>query len=126
MKVVPRTHHNGYSDYADLNERAVFGNEIKAGTFDEGRAVSCILAPNHASLHHAKLIHGSKANTSTRRRCGYTMRYISAAAKHHNRDGIFQVYQARGRNVAGNVVSDPTQRNHAWVEKFGWHPPKGH
>jgi len=126
MKVVPRTHHHGYSEYADLNERAVFGNEIKAGTFDAKRAVSCIRAPNHASLHHAKLIHGSNANTSARRRCGYTMRYISAAAKCARRDGIFQVYQARGRNLAGNVLSDPTKPNRAWIEKHGMKPPKGH
>jgi hypothetical protein len=128
MNVVPRTHHHGYSEYADLSERAVFHNEIKAGTFDASKAVPCVRAPNHASLHHAKLIHGSGTNTSTRRRCGYTMRYIRADAKflRGQDDDLFAVYQARGRNLAGNRLGDPTKPHRPWVEKFGKNPPKGH
>lgn len=129
MQVVPRTHLGGYSEYAQLSERAVFATEIKAGTFDPSRAVPCILRAGEASLHHAKAIHGSTANTSDRRRCGYTMRFISAAARFdqaRNNDGIFQIYQARGRNIAGNRLADPTRVNQAWIERFGVNPPKGH
>ena len=129
MHVVPRTHGHGYSEYADLSEKAVFGNEIKSGTFDAASAVPCILPAGTCSLHHAKAIHGSAANTSTRRRCGYTMRFISAAARFdasRNADGIFQIYQARGRNLAGNTLSDPRKPNQAWIDRFGVKPPKGH
>lgn len=129
MHVVPRTHHGGYSEYGSLSERAVFASEIKAGTFDASRAVPCILPPNHASLHHAKAIHGSAANTSQRRRCGYTMRFISAAARFdaaRNNDGLFQIYLARGRDRAGNAYADPTRPNRRWIDRFGWDPPKGH
>jgi ectoine hydroxylase-related dioxygenase (phytanoyl-CoA dioxygenase family) len=129
MQVVPRTHHAGYSDYAEISERAVFNVEIKAGTFDPAKAVPCILAPNHASLHHAKLIHGSTANTSTRRRCGYTMRYISTASRfeaQRNNDGRFQIYLARGVDRAGNTYADPTRPNQRWIDHFGVHPPRGH
>lgn len=129
MRVVPRTHHGGYSDYAALDERAVFASEIRAGTFDPARAVACVLPPNHASLHHAKAIHGSAANAGPRRRCGYTMRFISAAARFapaRDRDGPFQIYLARGRDRAGNAYADPAQPNRRWIERFGWAPPSGH
>ena len=39
--------------------------EIRKGQFDESKAVPLILKQGEASLHHAKLIHGSPANTST-------------------------------------------------------------
>jgi ectoine hydroxylase-related dioxygenase (phytanoyl-CoA dioxygenase family) len=129
MHVVPRTHHDGYSEYADLSEKAVFHNEIKAGTFDAAKAVPCILQPNQASLHHAKAIHGSAANTSSRRRCGYTMRYISAKARFNaERDPAnrFQIYLARGQDRAGNTYADPAKANQRWIDHYGVNPPKGH
>lgn len=129
MHVVPRTHHGGYSEYGQLDERAVFSTEIKAGTFDASMAVACELQPNHCSLHHAKLIHGSAANGSPHRRCGYTMRYIRADARfaaERNHDGLFQIYQARGRNLAGNRLADPALPNAAYIARYGTSPPKGH
>lgn len=128
MQVVPRSHRGGYSDYGQLAERAVFTSEIKAGSFDPTTAVPCVLRAGECSLHHAKAIHGSAANASARRRCGYTMRYISAAARFDaakNCD-VFQIYQARGRNLAGNVLADPGQPNAGWIRRFGSKPPKGH
>ena len=113
MRVIPGTHlgKGGYSDYAAVPdpERAVFGNEIKSSCFDAKRAVTLDLAPNQASLHHAKLMHGSQANTSARRRCGYTMRYVSTRSRFdHERFGAgHQIYLARGRDHAGNVYADP-------------------
>jgi hypothetical protein len=61
MRVVPRTHGGGYSEYEPVRdaETSVFHAEIKAGKFDESTAVDCVLEPNHCSIHHAKLIHGS-------------------------------------------------------------------
>ena len=110
MNVVPRTHNNGYSEYepADLNTN-VFWIQIKKGQFDESTVVPLELEPNQASLHNARLIHGSDPNHSTLRRCGYTMRFISTRTKfnqgkwpHHG------IYLARGRDHAGNTYADPT------------------
>lgn len=127
MKVIPKSHLNGYSEYVNLeNEQAVFSTEIKLGTFDENTAVPCILKQNQASLHHAKTIHGSTSNISNRRRCGYTMRYISAKAKRTYTSSTFQIYQARGKNIAQNILSDPTEINKKWVDQFGVNAPKGH
>jgi hypothetical protein len=134
MRVVPRTHRNDIKVYegfsASPGERTLFGEEINAGTFDESQVVPCILRAGQASLHHNKLIHGSLANTSPRRRCGYAIRYISAAAKFdpaavaarvdpERLSRCYQIYQARGCNVAGNELADPSSVNQAWIDRFG-------
>lgn len=135
MRVIPGTHRSGAAGFSDYDDVAnaddnVFATEIRAGQFDESKAVDCILDPNHASLHDGRLIHGSNANTGQVRRCGFTMRFISTAVKHHPdaqaKHGGFQIYLARGKDRAGNTYGDPTKPNIAWLEahKEGW--PAGH
>lgn len=121
MRVIPRTHHNGYSQYDPVADPSaqVFGTEVKPGQFDPATAVDCILAPNECSLHHAKLIHGSDPNTSSIRRCGYTMRYVPMTSR-LNLAGdpwrrAFKIYKARGQDRAGNNYGDPTRVNVDWV-----------
>jgi len=134
MRVIPGTHNSGaagFSDYEPVADakKEVFETEIKKGTYDEAQAVDCVLEAGQASLHDGRIIHGSNANTSDMRRCGYTMRYISAATRSVNRpdshDG-FQIYLARGKDRAGNAYGDPTKPNARWLEahKDGW--PAGH
>ena len=121
MRVIPRTHHHGYSEYEPVAnpDKQVFHIEIKAGQVDESRAVDMVLAPNQCSIHHAKTIHGSNANTGTQRRCGYTMRYVPASSrfKPEMREQVpaFQIYLARGHDRAGNHYGDPSRINDAWV-----------
>ena len=113
MRVIPRTHHNGYSEYVTSSdqESTVFGNEIVGEQVDESKAVDCILAPNQCSLHHAKLVHGSEANTSDTRRCGYTMRYFSTSARFSEErlHAGHRIFLARGRDRAGNGYGDPRE-----------------
>jgi len=48
------------------------------------------------------------------------MRYMPASVKHAQTGGHsdgFVVYQARGKNVAGNELGDPTKINEGWLEK---------
>src|SRR4051812_38083488 len=72
MRVIPRTQTGGYSDYEDVDpNKNVFATEIKKHQFDPGKAVALELQPNQASLHDGRLMHGSDANTSDIRRCGY-------------------------------------------------------
>ena len=128
MRVIPRTQHNGFSQYEAVANpgQQVFGTEIKAGQFDETTAVDCILPSNHCSLHDGRLIHGSAANTGTQRRCGYTMRYMPTTVKHLGGDGNFQIYLARGRDRAGNKYGDPAKVNRAWVEAQAGGQAAGH
>jgi len=111
MYVIPRTHDNGFSDYHPVDPAThVFDTEITKQQRDESRAVPCILQPNQASLHDARLMHGSPPNRSTLRRCGYTMRYMPTSVKfggEGNWGNVHQIYLARGRDIAGNTYADP-------------------
>ncbi len=112
MRVIPRSHDNGFSEYEDIDfSKNVFATQIKSDQFDESTAVDFEIKAGECHMHHGRLIHGSNANTSDRRRCGYTMRYMPASVKfnkeaHPNQE----VYLARGENIAGNVIGDPTRR----------------
>ncbi len=109
MYVIPQTHDNGYSDYDPVDIRThVFDNEIKPELRDDDKAVACILEPNEASVHHAKLMHGSPPNQSALRRCGYTMRYMPASVNVAP-DSHHQIYMARGRDLVGNEYADPNR-----------------
>ncbi|MDZ4742843.1 MAG: phytanoyl-CoA dioxygenase family protein [Verrucomicrobiota bacterium] len=112
MYLVPGSHNNGFSTYEDVpdKETSVFPNEIVKPQRFEEKAIPCILKPNQASLHHAKIIHGGPANKSQKRRCGYTMRYMSAACKFDSdKYSNHKIYLARGRNLANNLLGDPTK-----------------
>jgi len=109
MKVIPRML-EGYSETVPVDLATnVFASEIKRHLFDATKAVSCVLQPNHASLHDGRLIHGSEPNLSNKRRCGYTMRYMSTRVRlNHEKVGSWhQIYLARGQDHAGNVYADP-------------------
>jgi ectoine hydroxylase-related dioxygenase (phytanoyl-CoA dioxygenase family) len=114
MYVIPRTHREGqqgFSDYEPVDTtKNVFANEIIQPHRDQSKAVPCELTPNHASLHDSRLIHGSAANTSNLRRCGYTMRFMSSRLKlTETARAYHQIYLARGRDLAGQAYADPTQ-----------------
>lgn len=113
MRVIPRTHDFGFSQYNDVDlKENIFPVQIQKQEFDEARAVDMRLKAGEAHFHHAKLIHGSNANNSNRRRCGYTMRYMSSAVKfvgQDNSDLKQNIYLARGKDLAGNRYADPTR-----------------
>jgi len=114
MQVIPRTHDNGFSDYDPVDPtKNVFATEIRKSQRDDSKAVAIELEAGQASLHDGRLMHGSEPNTSELRRCGYTMRYISARTRfNREKHNYHQIYLARGRDRAGNVYGDPTQANH--------------
>ncbi|MBL4576254.1 MAG: phytanoyl-CoA dioxygenase family protein [Opitutaceae bacterium] len=116
MHVKPRTHRlgqKGFSNYESVDgTKNVFETEIVNPDREPFEELPCILQPNHASVHDGRLMHGSAANTSDLRRCGYTMRYMSSACsltpahrEHH------QLYLARGRDLAHQPqnYADPTR-----------------
>ena len=111
LRVIPGTHAGGFSAYDPVDPLVnVFPTEIRRGHYDARRAITCVLDPGQASLHHAKLMHGSEANRSQRRRCGFTMRYVSTAVPFdHAGWPSHNLYLARGRNIAGNRYADPTR-----------------
>jgi hypothetical protein len=126
MKVIPRTHDNGYSDYEPVDTaKNVFPTEIKKHQRDDSKAKYIELQPNHASLHDGKLMHGSDPNNSDIRRCGYTMRYIPTHVKLNMEKfaGTHHFYLLRGKDRGGNVYGDPSK---SYDSMMAYRDEKGH
>ncbi len=125
MYVIPRTHDKGFSEYYNVDpNKNVFMTEIRKGEFDESKKVALVLKENEASLHHAKLIHGSPSNTSSRRRTGYTMRYVASSTR-LTPDNLarHQLYHARGRDHGVNHYGHPDR---TYPELMAGRSIKGH
>ncbi|NJK87188.1 MAG: phytanoyl-CoA dioxygenase family protein [Bacteroidales bacterium] len=79
MGVIPKSHHNGFSQYEKVDSQAnTFTEEIVASQVNVEKVVWFELNKGECSLHDARIIHGANANTSAKRRCGYTMRYFQS------------------------------------------------
>jgi ectoine hydroxylase-related dioxygenase (phytanoyl-CoA dioxygenase family) len=81
LRVIPGTH---AEDLHEVRERhgdaAVFDVET-AAPVDESKAVDLVLKPGDVEVHHPNIMHGSNPNTSTKRRCGLTIRYIPTTTR---------------------------------------------
>lgn len=77
MRVWPASHHRAltHADTGD-NHAMIPGREEVVVAVEEAEAVDIVLAPGEMSLHDALLVHGSRPNGSTLRRCGFAIRYI--------------------------------------------------
>lgn len=114
MYVIPRSHNTGkmgFSDYEDVDTtKSVFDTEIVKSDRRDELAVPCELQPNHCSLHDARTQHGSAANTSDLRRCGWTLRFIPATSRLNPDYADRQLlYHARGKNTLGQELADPSK-----------------
>lgn len=106
MRVIPATHRDEDGEYIPIDAAAnTFARELT--NVDESRAVYFELEPNECSLHDSRLVHGAKANTSDRRRTGYTMRYFSQQMKlnpDHPGNAKHKLWHCRGANPHDNPV----------------------
>lgn len=122
MYVIPRSHNTGrkgFSDYEEVDtSKSVFGTEIIPTQRKDQLAVPCELQPNHCSLHDARTQHGSPPNTSTKRRCGWTLRFIPATTRLNPQFVDKQLmYLARGKNVLNQSLADPAMDYSDVLEK---------
>ncbi|HEX6721769.1 MAG TPA: phytanoyl-CoA dioxygenase family protein, partial [Burkholderiaceae bacterium] len=82
LRVIPRSHRDRvlhphlHEDRSDLT----LNQRMADGTFDEADAIDLELEPGQMSLHDVYMIHGARANTSTRRRTGVALRYMPATS----------------------------------------------
>lgn len=108
VQVMPGSHleaQAGHRDTFHKDNMLSRGQELDR-ELDEEKAVNFILAPGEISLHHIKLIHGSKANESNQPRIGVAIRYMSAnVLKMGARESALLV---RGRDRHGYFL--PEQR----------------
>ena len=83
MRVIPGTHTLGPLEHVrETNpEGKVLDRGLKPEHVDESRAVNIELRPGDCSFHAPYLIHGSTPNTSPKRRCGYTQRFMPPETK---------------------------------------------
>lgn len=104
MRVIPGSHHDRLLGYEELQRRTDIPNALDSGMdpelVDESQAVDIILNAGDVSIHHPKIIHGSKPNNSPRWRRGLTIRYIptSTQVTKPNWPGAFLL---RGQAVPG-------------------------
>lgn len=101
MEVIPGTHLMDQIPHRDTfakNNLLTRGQEI-AVEVDEAQAVPIELQPGEMSLHHVRIIHGSKPNLSPRRRIGFAIRYIPTSVR-----------QLQGRDSATLVRGEDAYR----------------
>ncbi|WP_086824710.1 phytanoyl-CoA dioxygenase family protein [Allokutzneria sp. NRRL B-24872] len=81
LRVIPGSHRTAIGA---TRERTDVDNVLGAETtvaVDESRAVDLVLSPGDVEAHHPNIVHGSNANTSPKRRCGLTIRYIPTSTR---------------------------------------------
>jgi phytanoyl-CoA hydroxylase len=81
MRVIPGSHRGQLHKVRQRDDLPnVLGSESDTEV-DEADAVDLILAPGDVEVHHPGIMHASDANTSPKRRCGLTIRYIPTSTK---------------------------------------------
>jgi non-haem Fe2+, alpha-ketoglutarate-dependent halogenase len=108
MRVVPGSHLRDQLPHADT---FADGNMLSRGQevavdVDERDALDVILEPGEMSLHHVRIIHGSKANMGAQPRIGFTVRYIPTRVRQTSgvQDSATLV---RGTDVYRHFESEP-------------------
>jgi ectoine hydroxylase-related dioxygenase (phytanoyl-CoA dioxygenase family) len=83
LRVIPRSHRDRVLHPHLHEERTdlTLNQHMADGTFDEADAVDLELEPGQMSLHDVYMIHGARANTSTKRRTGVALRYMPATSR---------------------------------------------
>jgi hypothetical protein len=78
MRFIPGSHLMGKAEWHVAAGNYVLPQEIPNAT-DFGEPVANLLQAGQISIHASTVIHGSEPNTSNRRRCGLTFRYIPSS-----------------------------------------------
>ena len=129
MRVIPGSHKVGLLKHSRSSDSdSVLTLECEGGQFREDLAVSLNVKAGAFSMHDDKLVHGSPANSSDRRRAGLTIRYSSTIVKCDlSVNPYFKTYLCRGidtykHNPVGVVPTEKfgrLERKHISVEEAG-------
>ena len=104
MRVIAGSHHRHDLPYEAVEgDTYLFGSEVAEQEIDDSRIVDLELAVGECHFHDAFTIHGSNLNTSQKRRCGYTMRYMPADVRCNDHDSgrNHHIYLLRGEDQTG-------------------------
>ncbi len=129
MQVIPGSHKAGLLKHSRSSATdSVLTLECERGQYREDSAVSLNLKAGQVSIHDDKIVHGSPANRSARRRAGLTIRYSSTIVKCDlSVNPYFTTYLCRGTDIYRHnpVGTVPTERfgrldrKHISVEEAG-------
>lgn len=108
MEVIPTSHLLGpiKTRQSRPEENNVLWETIDSNILNYEKPISMSMKAGEMSLHSDLLIHGSKPNTSNRRRCGLTIRYASTdvrSTKNWNSSSII----CRGKDISGHWKNRP-------------------
>ena len=107
MKFISGSHHHGHLTWRESVEDE---NNVLNQTVDDaesfGDVVPIELDAGEVSVHSDLLLHGSDANTSTRRRCGLTLRYCTPDVRAEN-DWHEKGVLVSGEDRRGNWANRP-------------------
>jgi len=101
LRVIPGSHKLGLLGHERDDDEGLVVNRTIPG-IDESAAYDVELERGQVSLHDAMVVHGSAANPSGKRRCGYAIRYMPATS-HFDRT-------LQPTRIARNQVLDFSQR----------------
>jgi ectoine hydroxylase-related dioxygenase (phytanoyl-CoA dioxygenase family) len=129
MQVIPGSHTAGLLKHRrSADTESVLSLECETGTFREDTAVSLVLRAGQFSMHDDKIVHGSPANGSDRRRAGLTVRYSTTEVRCDlSVNPHFKTYLCRGvdkyhHNPVGIIPTKMfgrLEREHRSVEEAG-------
>jgi hypothetical protein len=130
MRFIPGSHlrRELYRHRLSSRRNLVLEQEVVPEEFDQGQAVDVVLRPGQMSFHDVRMIHGSPANTSERRRAALILRYFPASA-HFDR-AVSNAPNAQGfavtdqplilvRGVDRSGRNDFNNGHDAWAQRLG-------
>ncbi len=108
MTVIPKSHLHGQIAFerSSSDEKNVLSQTVMEPDLYGDSPVPFEMKSGQLSLHSDLLLHGSEPNTSDRRRCGLTVRFVPPevkAANNWNQRAII----ARGIDLSGHWVHNP-------------------
>lgn len=104
MRVIPGSHRDGIVSHGTSKRSGnllSINQEIPDEFVDTSHAIDLELTAGQISVHHGQLFHASMPNTSNRRRCGLTVRFIPPEARQVEANSIggdWRPVLLRGRN----------------------------
>ena len=110
MRVLPgshrgtlRTHENKFGTANML----MSSQEVTLSHAEQDRVVYVPLEPGQASIHHSRLLHGSRSNPSSRPRVGLSINYIAAGVRQTTNGGYDSAMLVRGVDRYGHFDLEP-------------------
>ena len=105
MRMIPGSHKSPVREHDDtFHEDNILTRGQAIEDIDESTAVDLVLRPGQMSLHHARVIHGSRPNQSDRRRVGFVLQsFMDPSANQVLGENLWM--DIRGNNPRKNAIS---------------------